>query len=39
MEPPVIIGFAMIVAGLGMAGWITYTVLHQRKEERRRSED
>jgi hypothetical protein len=39
MATPVIIGLAMIVAGLGLAGWIAYTVLHQRKEERRRSED
>ena len=39
MQTPVIIGLVMIVAGLGLAGWIAYTVLHQRKEERRRSED
>ncbi len=39
MGTPVIIGLAMIFAGLGLAGWIAYTVLHQRKEERRRSED
>jgi hypothetical protein len=39
LEPPVIIGFAMIVAGLGLAGWIAYTVAQQRREERKRSED
>ena len=39
MQTPVIIGLVMIVAGLGLAGWIAYTVAHQRKEERRRSED
>lgn len=39
MQTPVIVGIVMIVAGLGLAGWIAYTVLVQRKEERRRSED
>lgn len=39
MQTPVIIGLAMIVVGLGLAAWIAYTVLHQRKEELRRSED
>ncbi len=39
MGVPVIIGIAMIAAGIALAGWITYTVLQQRRDERRRSED
>jgi xanthine/uracil permease len=39
MPAPVIIGLAMIVVGLSLAAWIAYTVVHQRREERRRSED
>jgi hypothetical protein len=29
----------MIVAGIALAGWIAYTVVQQRRDERRRSED
>ncbi len=39
MGVPVIIGIAMIAAGIALAGWIAYTVLQQRRDERRRSED
>jgi|GEM_PF-4560071 len=39
MGVPVIVGLAMIVAGIALAGWIAYTVVQQRRDERRRSED
>jgi hypothetical protein len=39
MAVPVIVGLAMIVAGIALAGWIAYTVVQQRRDERRRSED
>ena len=39
METPVIIGLAMILAGIGLAGWLAYSVLQQRREERRSRED
>jgi hypothetical protein len=39
MGVPVIIGLAMIVAGMALAGWIAYTVVQQRRDERRRSAD
>ena len=39
MDTPVIIGLAMIVAGIGLAGWLAYSVMQQRREERRNREE
>jgi hypothetical protein len=39
MQIPVIIGLAMIIAGLGLGGWIAFTVVRQRREERKQLED
>jgi hypothetical protein len=39
METPVIIGIAMIAAGLGIAGFIVYTLVAQNRRERAKLED
>ena len=39
MPTPVIIGLTMIVAGLGIAGFIVYTVIAQNRRNREFEQD